>query len=38
MGYVSYVGIENAGIITANGEENQSETKLNEVREFAGAL
>lgn len=36
--YMGYVGIENAGIITANGEENKSETKLNEVREFARLL
>ncbi len=36
--YMGYVGIENAGIITANGEENQSEAKLNEVRAFAGSL
>lgn len=36
--YMGYVGIENAGIITANGEENKSETKLNEVREFARSL
>ena len=29
---------EAAGVITSNGEENGSEAKLNEVREFAKAL
>ena len=33
-----YMGIENAGIITAHGEENKSEAKLAEVREFAKKL
>ena len=37
-GYMAYAGIEPAGIITANGDENKSEAKLNEVREFAKAL
>lgn len=37
-GYCAYTGIELAGVITANGEENKSETKLNEVREFAKGL
>ena len=36
--YMGYAGIENAGIITANGGENKSEVKLNEIREFAKAL
>ncbi len=36
--YMGYVGIEAAGIITSNGEENGSEAKLNEVREFAKKL
>ena len=33
--YMAYAGIEVAGIITAAGEENKSEGKLNEIREFA---
>ncbi len=37
-GYMAYAGIESAGIITANGDENKSEAKLNEVREFAKTL
>ena len=37
-GYMAYAGIESAGIITASGDENKSEAKLNEVREFAKAL
>ena len=36
--YMGYAGIESVGVITSNGEENQSETKLNEVKEFAKAL
>ncbi len=36
--YMAYAGIENAGIITAAGEENASEAKLAEVRAFARAL
>ena len=36
--YMAYAGIENAGIITAYGSENKSETKLDEIRKFAGAL
>ncbi len=35
---MKYMGIENAGIITAHGEENKSEVKLAEVREFAKKL
>ena len=37
-GILAYTGIEDAGIITAAGEENGSETKLAEIREFAKAL
>ena len=36
--YMAYAGIEVAGIITANGEENKSEAKLNEVKAFAQGL
>ena len=36
--YTRYTGIESAGVITANGAENKSEAKLNEVKEFARAL
>ena len=36
--YMAYAGIEVAGVITANGEENKSEAKLNEVRAFAQGL
>ncbi len=35
---VGYMGIENVGVITAAGEENTSEEKLNEIRAFAKAL
>ncbi len=35
---LSYMGIENTGIITAAGQENGSETKLAEIRAFAKAL
>lgn len=37
-GYMAYSNIELAGVITANGAENQSEAKLAEVREFAKSL
>lgn len=37
-GYMAYTGIEAAGIITANGDENKSEAKINEVKAFAKAL
>lgn len=37
-GYTGFTGIENAGVITAAGEENQSEAKLAEIREFAKNL
>ncbi len=36
--YMGYVGVEDAGIITAHGDENKSDAKLSEVREFAKAL
>ncbi len=36
--YMGYAGIEAAGVITSNGDENGSEAKLDEVREFAKAL
>ena len=36
--YMAYVGIEAAGIITANGAENKSEAKMNEIKEFAKKL
>lgn len=36
--YMGYAGIENAGIITAHGDENGSEAKLAEIREFAKGL
>lgn len=35
---VGYMGLEDAGIITAAGEENGSEAKLAEIRAFAKAL
>ena len=37
-GYCAYTGIELAGVITANGAENGSDAKLEEIREFARAL
>ena len=36
--YMGYAGIEAAGVITANGDENKSEAKMNEIREFAKTL
>ena len=36
--YCAYADIEFAGVITANGEENKSEAKLNEIKEFAKAV
>ena len=36
--FSAYTKIELAGVITANGEENQSEAKLNEIKAFAKAL
>ena len=35
---ISYMGLEDKGIITAAGSENGSETKLNEIRNFAQNL
>lgn len=35
---LAYMGLEDAGIITAGGEENGSEAKLTEIRDFAKAL
>ena len=37
-GYCAYANMEFVGTITANGEENGSEAKLAEVKEFAKAL
>ena len=37
-GYMEYAEIENVGIITAAGNENKSEEKLAEIREFAKNL
>ncbi len=37
-GIRAYTGIEDAGIITAAGEENGSEAKLAEIRAFGKAL
>ena len=36
--YAAYTEIELAGVITAYGDENQSEAKMAEIREFAKAL
>ena len=36
--YTGYTGIEAAGIITAHGDENKSEAKLGEIKEFAKGL
>ena len=36
--YMGYAGIEAAGVITAHGDENKSEAKMNEIREFANSL
>ena len=35
---VGFMGLEDAGIITAAGGENGSEAKLEEIRAFARAL
>lgn len=37
-GYTGFTGIENVGVITAVGDENQSEAKMAEIREFAKNL
>ena len=36
--YMGYAGIEAAGVITAHGDENKSEAKLDEIKEFAKKL
>ena len=36
--YMGYAGIEATGIITAHGDENKSEAKLNEIKDFAKKL
>lgn len=36
--YMAYVKMEIAGIITASGEENKSETKMSEIKAFAQKL
>ena len=36
--FTAFTGLEDAGIITANGDENGSEAKLAEVRELAKSL
>ena len=36
--YCGFTGIENAGVITAAVDENKSEAKLSEIREFAKQL
>lgn len=35
---LKYMGISDAGIFTAAGEENKSEAKLNEIKKFARSL
>ena len=37
-GYTAYTGIQDMGIITANGGENKSDAKMKEIREFAKKL
>ena len=37
-GYMAYAGIQDMGIITANGGENKSQAKMDEIREFAKKL
>ena len=37
-GFTAYVNMENAGVITAHGDENKSDSKMNEIREFAKKL
>lgn len=36
--YMAYANIEVAGVITSSGGENKSESKLNEIKEFAKKL
>ena len=35
---LGFMGIEDAGIFTAYGDENKSEAKLDEIRLFANSL
>ena len=37
-GFTAFTGIEDAGVITAFGDENRSEAKMAEIREFAKNL
>ncbi len=37
-GYMAYVKMEAAGIITANGDENKSQAKLDEIKAFAKSV
>ncbi len=37
-GFCAYTGIELAGVITANGAENKSAAKMDEIKAFAKAL
>ena len=37
-GYTAYTNMEVVGVITAHGDENKSDNKLNEIREFAKKL
>ena len=37
-GYMAYTGIQDMGVITANGAENKSDAKLKEIRDFAAKL
>ena len=37
-GFTAYVNMENAGVITAHGDENKSDSKMNEIRDFAKKL
>ena len=37
-GILSFTGVEDTGIITAAGDENKSEKKLKEIRDFAAGL
>lgn len=36
--YCAFAGMELAGVLTANGEENKSDAKMAEIRDFAKAL
>jgi multimeric flavodoxin WrbA len=37
-GFCAYTGIELSGVITANGAENKSAAKMDEIKAFAKAL